>query len=114
MIGALSLGGTGGARSFDALLEILPWLAALVVLLGVGAVAIYVLRRFLSRSDQPSPDGFTLQQLRDLHASGALSDEEFERARASIIGRYTETHAPEKIIGPEMRGPDSTHERHGK
>ena len=30
-----------------------------------------------------------MQDLRDLHASGALSDEEFAKAKASVIGRVT-------------------------
>ena len=38
--------------------------------------------------------GFTLQELRDMHASGQLGDEEFQRARDSLIGRLAEPADP--------------------
>ncbi len=63
------------------------WLAALLVMACAGAVAIHFLRRFISRSGATPAEGFSLQDLRELHAQGRLSDEEFEGAKASIIGR---------------------------
>jgi len=59
----------------------------------VGALVIYLIRRSMGRRDSGS-DGFTMQDLRDLHASGALSDEEFVKAKASVIGRVTAHDAP--------------------
>jgi hypothetical protein len=70
-----------------------PWLAALLVVVAVGAAVIYVIRRSLGRQDS-SRDGFTLHDLRELHASGALSDEEFAKAKASVIGRVTAEETP--------------------
>lgn len=80
--------------------EILPWLIALVALVCVGAVVIYVVRRMLGRPGGP-PEGFTLQDLRRLHRSGALSDEEFERAKATVIGRATQPVPGEREPQPD-------------
>ena len=70
--------------------EMLPWLAGLTVLVVAGGLVIYLLRRSLGRGDAP-PEGFTLQDLRDLHARGSLSDEEFERARSTLIEHASRT-----------------------
>ena len=73
VIGVLSSRGPADSRSADVFLEVLPWLAALVVLLVLGVVAIYLLRRSLARSGRAPPEGFTLQQIRDLqHAQGTV------------------------------------------
>jgi len=66
--------------------EILPWLILLVGVVLAGGVAIYFIRRSLKDS-QSHAEAFTLQDLRDMHAAGELSDEEFERAKAQMIGR---------------------------
>ncbi len=70
--------------------EMLPWLAGLAALVVAGGVVIYFLRRSLGRGDTPS-EGFTLQDLRDLHARGSLSDEEFERAKSTLIEHASRT-----------------------
>ena len=75
-------------RPGDLFGQVWPWLAALLLVVGVGALVIYLIRRSMGRQDSGS-DGFTMQDLRDLHASGALSDEEFAKAKASVIGRVT-------------------------
>jgi hypothetical protein len=75
-------------RPGDLFGQVWPWLAALLLVVGVGALVIYLIRRSLGRQNSDS-DGFTLQDLRDLHASGALSDEEFAKAKATVIGRVT-------------------------
>jgi hypothetical protein len=89
----------GGSSPGQLFGELWPWLLALVLLVGVGAVVIYFLRRTMSR-EEGSVEGFTLHDLRKMHTSGQLSDEEFERAKASIIGRLAET-------GPETEGESS-------
>jgi hypothetical protein len=80
-------------RPGDLFGQVWPWLAALLLVVGVGALVIYLIRRSMGRQDSGS-DGFTMQDLRDLHASGALSDEEFAKAKASVIGRVTAQDAP--------------------
>lgn len=65
--------------------DVLPWLIVLTVIVMVGAVIVYSLRKSL-HDDQPgTTQGFTLNDLRQLHASGKLSDEEFEKARTAMI-----------------------------
>ncbi|MHC4428958.1 MAG: SHOCT domain-containing protein [Planctomycetota bacterium] len=79
---------TAATRPGDLFGQVWPWLAALLLVVGVGALVIYLIRRSMGRQDSGS-DGFSLQDLRELHASGALSDEEFAKAKASVIGRVT-------------------------
>ena len=64
----------------------MPWVLALIGATLVGAVAIYAIRRML-RSDPGTSNGFTLHDLRAMHASGELTDDEFTRAKAAMIGR---------------------------
>ncbi len=71
----------------------LPWLGALALAVLIGAVAIYFVRRWLTPADGKSGD-FTLQQLRDLHAAGGLTDEEFGRAKDVVIGRSAAREEP--------------------
>ncbi len=60
-------------------------LAVLGLLVIVGGVVLLSLRRRLGR-DEPSPaTGFTLHELREMHARGELTDEEFQRARTALL-----------------------------
>jgi uncharacterized membrane protein len=69
------------------LADVLPWLILLIGVIIAGGIAIYWIRRSF-RSDQSSlAHGFTLQELRQMHAAGDLTDEQFERAKAMMIGR---------------------------
>ncbi len=70
--------------------EVVPWLAALAAVVVVGAIAIWLIRRTMGTDAASGAGGFTLQELRDMHASGQLGDEEFLRARDSLIGRLAE------------------------
>ncbi len=68
--------------------EILLWAAVLILLLlmGVGA-ALLIKRKVDAWGEEPSGGpAFTLDALRRMHASGQLSDDEFARAKARIIG----------------------------
>ena len=68
----------------SSLSEILPATILLLVLVIIGAIIIFRVRKMAKdRYIQSVP--FTLDQLRALHAKGELSDEEFERAKASMI-----------------------------
>jgi hypothetical protein len=75
------------ARPENLFPELLPWLLVLlgVVIIGVGVI--YFLRRAIHSESSSGQGGFTLQDLRDLHRSGELSDEEFERAKNQMVGR---------------------------
>jgi hypothetical protein len=74
-------------RGDQLLADVLPWLIVLVGVVVAGGMVIYIARRRLSAADDQSGDGFTLHDLRQLHLAGKLSDSEFERAKAAMIGR---------------------------
>jgi hypothetical protein len=74
-------------KSSRLLADILPWLIAIVAFIIVGGVVIYLIRRWLRSGEESESIGFTLQDLRDLHARGELSYEEFAHARQQMIGR---------------------------
>ena len=57
----------------------------LVVLVVAGWVTVLQVRRRLTSPDETSGVGFTLSDLRQLHRSGQMSDEEFERAKAKVV-----------------------------
>ena len=80
--------------------DVVPWLAALLALVVVGAVLIAWLRRLSRGGNGSGEEGFSLHQLREMHASGLLSDEEFERARAEVIGRLRPTTDPDGSGSP--------------
>ena len=81
--------------------DLWPWLLALVVLVAVGGVAISAVRRWMRSNDSDVLGGFTLANLRELHAKGEMSDDEFKRAeqamiqqvRAAALGTDTEAKA---------------------
>ena len=71
--------------STQVLQELGPWLIALVAMVFVGGIVIMLVRRHLRSDADDHAGGYTLHDLRQMHASGDLSDEEFEKARAAMI-----------------------------
>ncbi len=67
--------------------DVLPWLVVLLVIVVAGAIVLAFLRRAARASDAPCTEGFTLHELRTLHARGDLTDAEFARAKAAVIAR---------------------------
>jgi hypothetical protein len=58
----------------------------LIVLCLVGAaLVLWVRRRLLAKSDAPTSAGFSLSDLRELHRTGKMSDEEFAKARDRMV-----------------------------
>ena len=57
----------------------------LIALVGLGLFVAVMIKKWLQQGDPPMATGFTLSDLRRLHKSGQMSDEEFERARAKMI-----------------------------
>lgn len=73
--------------------QVAPWLVGLLAVVMAGGIVIYFIRRML-RADHGAPiEGFALEDLRQMHRRGELSDEEFEKARITLIGRITATEA---------------------
>lgn len=67
--------------------EVFVWLGVIVLLgLFLGVFASW-LRRRLSETDQAPPLGFTLKDLRQLHAMGQLSDEELQKAEEKSLAK---------------------------
>ena len=65
--------------------NVMPWLIVLTAIVLVGAIILHYLRKSLHHDQTGTTQGFTLYDLRQLHASGELSDEEFEKARSAMI-----------------------------
>src|SRR5450432_1685798 len=65
---------------------------AIIVVIGLAALWWLVrkyFREWMSQGQDVSEGGFTLADLRQLHRSGQMSDEEFERAKAQIVLAHT-------------------------
>lgn len=66
--------------------SLLPWIGALVVLVALGAIGLVMLRRRLFSSDQNAAEGgVSLDTLRQMHARGELSEQEFEAAKRTVV-----------------------------
>ena len=74
-------------QSDESIIRVFGWSLVLIALLIAGFFAISKLRQWLREDDTPGPSiGFTLSDLRQLHKSGQMTDEEFERAKSKIVG----------------------------
>jgi uncharacterized protein YneF (UPF0154 family) len=84
----------------NALPSIIVWCLVLVVAIVVGfAIAVWVKRR-ITEPESPASPGFSLEDLRQLHREGKLSDQEYERARARMaVGMLKK----EKPKGPDEK-----------
>jgi uncharacterized membrane protein len=77
--------------------SILLWLAVLLTAVIAGTLVILRLRRSMMRGgtgDQAA--GFGLHDLQRLHAAGELSDEEYERAKSSLLREMPLRASPEE------------------
>lgn len=64
------------------------WLAVIVALSFVlGMVALWLRKRLIEQTDDQPPMGFTLKDLRQMHAQGQLSDEELAAAEEKALAR---------------------------
>lgn len=98
---------------------VVPWqtrriwllLAAIIVLaILLGIVALWLRKQLLTPPDQPLT-GFTLQDLREMHAQGQLSDEELAAAEEKALARSRSHylgHAVAPLEEPEDIGHLST------
>ena len=71
----------------DSVGPLLWWMTALIGLLIVGWFAAVQVKKRL-RVDEPehvAPAGFTLSDLRAMHKSGKMTDDEFERAKEVVL-----------------------------
>ncbi len=69
-----------------------------------GFVGVFILRRRLRDcTPQASAESFSLQDLRQLHREGQLSDEEFERAKAQMVAHLGPGGRSEGNEGPSRQ-----------
>ena len=99
--------------------RVLFWLGILVLAAVALAVIALLIRRAVLGQDDASQPGFTLGDLRDMHARGELSDQEFEQAKSMVVAQSLaamdsadgETMAEDEQTRPEdpwdgNQGPD--------
>ena len=69
--------------------DILWYSFVLLLVLGGLIIAGVIIRRWYATDEEPGHDaaGLTLADLRQMHREGQLNDEEFEKAKGSIIDR---------------------------
>jgi hypothetical protein len=65
-----------------------------------GALAAY--RKWMRADDTPTGPGFTLGDLRKLHKEGKMTTEEFEKAKAILIGS-AKAGADKPVLGERQR-----------
>lgn len=82
-------------------------LAIVVVCAGVLLAVLSIVKRRMRVEPSTSRD-FSLTELRDLHRAGKLTDDEFERAKALLVGRVHSQLAKEakRTSGPASAAPD--------
>jgi hypothetical protein len=86
-----------------------PVLVRSLVMIGLIIVAFLLvvrLRRWLTDDDPgPAAAGFSLSDLKQLHREGKISTEEFERARAKMVGAAREmtSKLPDPLEGSTRR-----------
>jgi hypothetical protein len=61
-------------------------------------------REWMDQTETKAGPAFTLGDLRDLHKSGAMTDAEFERAKAVLIGQTKAAAAAEAKKPPNAPG----------
>jgi hypothetical protein len=74
--------------------SIFLWSLALIGLLLVGFFVVMKVKARLKEPDQPVSIGFSLSDLRKLHESGQLSDEEYEKARTRLVAAMQKAEQP--------------------
>lgn len=74
------------------------WIGLMIVLVVVGAVFLFALRRRLLNDDAPAdPAGLSLHDLRQMHQRGDISAEELEAAKRIILGSAADrAHQPSR------------------
>jgi len=62
-------------------------LLGIMAVVAIGFIVVQRVKRAYSTEDHPTDAtiGFTLSDLRELHKTGQMSDEEFEKAKAKVI-----------------------------
>ena len=75
---------------------ILVWSLVLLAAVIVGFVLVLWVKRRLRQVDEAPTLGFSLADLRELHRTGKISDEEYERARGKMAASLKHRESAEK------------------
>lgn len=67
------------------LTDMLPWLGAFAIVVLVGGVIALGLRRRYNHNQDHASETFSLHELRRLHDSGKLSDQEYANAKSTLL-----------------------------
>lgn len=82
-------------------LQVWLWIAVLMVVVVIGGLLLVVIRKRAQSGGGSNPAvGLSLADLREMKADGRLSEEEFERAKAMVIGELggkVEGRAAERV-----------------
>ena len=81
--------------------SVIFWGIIIIMIIVVGLLAALFVKRMLLSDDTPAHPAFTLSDLRQMHKSGKMTAEEFERAKAKIIGTTTAPRPPAKTPPPK-------------
>lgn len=74
--------------------SIIFWGIIIILIIVVGLLAVFAVKKMLLSDDTVVHPPFTLSDLRQMHKSGKMTAEEFERAKAKIIGTTTAPRPP--------------------
>lgn len=92
------------------ILKMIVPLAVVIIVAGVLLAGLSIVRRKMRQDAAASAKDFSLGDLRTLHREGKLTDEEFERAKAKLVGnarsaliKETKPSLVEKPIGEELK-----------
>ncbi len=61
----------------------------ILVVVGAGLLVMAIRRRLLQKHDPRASASSFLDELRDMHRRGQVSDQEFQAARASLLAKVT-------------------------
>ena len=102
---AASAGGGAPVDAGSLFVSLLPWLLVLLAIAVGGGILILWIRRSL-KTQAEAPQGFTLEDLRRMHKSGELSDDEFARAKETMLAKRPSREAmASKLIRREPPDP---------
>jgi uncharacterized membrane protein len=80
------------AQSTSSVSSMLMWILILIVVVLIGGFIVFTIRRRMLSQDDSVSVGSSglLDHLHQLHKSGEIDDEEFARARSSILMKVQE------------------------
>lgn len=81
--------------------SIVFWGIIIILIIVVGLLIVFFVKKMLLSDDSPAHPAFTLSDLRQMHKSGKMTAEEFERAKAKIIGTTTAPRPPARTPPPK-------------